>query len=474
MQPLSIAGIAAAVVSGEISATDVIAEALTRADASQVALNAFTYLDHERAMEAAGHIDARVARGLCVGALAGVPIAIKDLMDHRGRPNSYGSSGEPAIPETTAHAVVRLEGAGAVIIGRTGLHEFGFGFSSENHWFGPVHNPWDLTLSPGGSSGGSAAAVAAGVVPAAVGTDTGGSVRVPAAMCGIVGLKPSHGRVSLSGVQPLAPMLDTVGPLARTVADAAAVYEAMAGDDPSDPWSVPQPVHRAQGPADLSEVTIGVPRPWTDLLVVADQHEAFRAWLEHVSASGATVVELDLPNLRPSSKTLDSLYFEAANVHRSAWVENPDQFGPEVGERIEEATKVSGEAFLDALAWRRSLRAEAMRGFERVDVLATPTVASLRKPIGSSTVNVLGEEIHYAKAKAMFTTPVNHAGLPALALALPGASQPPPSVQIIGPQWSEQRLIEIGIALEKSGAVAVAKPPHWRPGEVGGNPERTA
>jgi len=145
-----------------------------------------------------------------------------------------------------------------------------------------------------------------------------------------------------------------------------------------------------------------------------------------------------------------------------------------VGERIEEATKVSGEAFLDALAWRRSLRAEAMRGFERVDVLATPTVASLRKPIGSSTVNVLGEEIHYAKAKAMFTTPVNHAGLPALALALPGASQPPPSVQIIGPQWSEQRLIEIGIALEKSGAVAVAKPPHWRPGEVGGNPERTA
>jgi len=177
-----------------------------------------------------------------VGALAGVPIALKDLIDHAGRPNTAGSSYPAITPDASAPAVARLEAADAVIIGRTGLHEYAFGFSSENHWFGPVRNPWDLDLSPGGSSGGSAAAVAAGLAAGALGTDTGGSVRVPAALCGVVGLKVTHGRVPLRGVFPLGPSIDTVGPIGRSVVDIARLYETIAGFDPGDPWSAPRPV----------------------------------------------------------------------------------------------------------------------------------------------------------------------------------------------------------------------------------------
>ena len=174
------------------------------------------------------------------GPLAGVPIAIKDLINQAGKTTSAGSSFYRHEATESAVVVRRLEAAGATIIGRTGLHEFAFGFSSENPWFGPVRNPWDPSTSPGGSSGGSAAAVAAGIVPIAIGTDTGGSVRVPAAMCGIFGLKVTHGRIPISGVFPLAESLDTIGPLATSADDLALAYEVMAGFDAGDPWSVPE------------------------------------------------------------------------------------------------------------------------------------------------------------------------------------------------------------------------------------------
>ena len=470
----SVHRIARSVAEGRESAADIVGRALSRSHRSQPVLNAFTSIDDEGALQAARRVDEAVAAGNEVGTLAGVPIAIKDLIDHEGRPNSYGSSRRPVIPTETAPAIAKLEEAGAVVIGRTVLHEFAFGFSSENHWFGPVRNPWDLDLSPGGSSGGSAAAVAAGLVPVALGTDTGGSVRVPAAMCGIVGLKTTHGRVSVRGVLPLAPTIDTVGPLGRSVADVAAVYEAMAGDDPDDPWSVPEPVRAAGGPADLSQLTIGVPHPLTDLPMVAEQQEAFDRCLQDLGDQGAARVDLDIPSLMPSRKTADGLYFEVANVHSERWAESPDQYGPEVRQRVEETMQATAAGFFEAMAWRRSVRAQAMRALEQVDVLVTPTVASLRKRIGVDTVVVGSEEMHYRRALARFATVVNHIGLPALAVPLPGAARPPPSVQLIGPEWSEHRLIEIGLALEERGIASTARPPNWRPESVDANPERSA
>ena len=466
----SISATALAVQNGAVSAEEVTRAALERCERSQEVLNAFTSIDHDGAIGRARAVDASVADGTPLGPLTGVPVAVKDLIEHKGQPNTRGSSAAPLIPDVTAPSIARLEAAGAVVIGRTGLHEYAFGFSSENHWHGPVRNPWDVTLSPGGSSGGSAAAAAAGLVAAALGTDTGGSVRVPAALCGIVGLKVTHGRVPLRGVYPLAPSLDTVGPLARSVADCAAIYEVIAGDDQLDPWSVPQPVDPLGTPADLSALTIGVPHPWADEPVVPQQRAAFEQFLSSVSDEGARVVTVDVPQLAPSGQTLTGLFFEAAQVHRRRFTADPAHYGPEVRERIAAAMEITGDEYLAALEWRRGTRAAAMRALQTVDVLVTPTVAALRKPIGVNTVDIGGEKVHYVRAESVFATLVNHIGLPALALPLPGDSKPPPSLQIIGRAWSETRLLEVGLALEKAGSVSTQTPPRWRPGTIAINP----
>ncbi|MDQ3783275.1 MAG: amidase, partial [Actinomycetota bacterium] len=193
-------GIAAAVRSGQRRAVEVVAECLHRIGDDP--LNAFTLITADAAMADAATVDAAVAAGEDPGPLAGVPVAVKDLIDQAGLPNTAGSSFPPAVPDQDATVIGRLRRFGAVPVGRTGLHEFAFGFSSENPWFGAVRNPWDRTISPGGSSGGSGAAVGAGWVPVALGTDTGGSVRVPAALCGVVGLKVTHGAVPTTGVYP--------------------------------------------------------------------------------------------------------------------------------------------------------------------------------------------------------------------------------------------------------------------------------
>ncbi len=211
-----------------LRARSVVQEAIDAAERSQSELNAFTLIDSDGATARAEAIDALVDQGKDPGPLAGVPVALKDLIDQTGLPNTRGSGFRATTPSHSAAVVRRLGAAGAVIIGRTGLHEFAFGFTSENPWFGPVHNPWNLANSPGGSSGGSAASVASGIVPISIGTDTGGSVRVPAAMCGVFGLKVTHGRVPLTGVYPLVASFDTVGPLARSIEDLAAAYVVMA------------------------------------------------------------------------------------------------------------------------------------------------------------------------------------------------------------------------------------------------------
>lgn len=472
--PGSIRETAAAVAAGELSAVSVVQEALEASRRAQPELNAFTHIDTEAALRAASAVDQAAARGEDPGPLAGTPIAVKDLIDQAGRPNTRGSGAPPVVPEATAPCIQRLESAGAVVVGRTGLHEYAFGFSSENHWHGPVRNPWDTALSPGGSSGGSGTAVAAGLVTAALGTDTGGSIRVPAALCGIVGLKVTHGRIPLRGVFPLAPTLDTVGPLARSVADCAALYAALAGDDPTDPWSLPMPVDPPRAAASLANITAAVPHPWVDSAVSPVQREAFSAFLDGLSDAGARIVDVDTDALGPSRHATSGLYFEVAGIHRRRFSQDPDQYGPEVRSRLADAMEVTGDAYLDALEWRRGALAAALRVLSSADVLVTPTVASMRKVIGEDDIDVSGDAVPYVKALSVFTTPVNHIGLPALAVPLPGTAQPPPSVQLIGAGWSETRLLELGLALEEQGLVATARPPHWQPGEIDTNQTRGA
>ena len=454
--PATVAGIARAVASREIKAVEVAGASLAAA-ARTAALNAFTLIDAAGVRAAAEALDRRPAAGGEPGLLAGVPIVLKDLIDQAGLPTTCGSSFYRRRAAVSAMVVRRLEAAGALIVGRTGLHEFAFGFSSENDWWGPVRNPWDPGTSPGGSSGGSAAAVAAGVVPVGIGTDTGGSVRVPAALCGLVGLKPTHGRVPLSGVFPLAPSLDTVGPLTRTVGDSALVYRVMAGAGPT-----------SLRPADLRRCRFAVPLPWAAQPLSHEVADGFRSALDGLARLGAAVEEEHAPGLDPPGLMEASMYPEVAEVHRGWMQAYPGRYGPEVRRRLESALKVSSSEAAAGLTWRARVRAALDGLLGRFDAVLLPTTAVLRKEIGRELVETREHPIPYRQALSVFASLVNHAGHPALALPLATGPPdvPPPSLQLVGARGEEHRLLAIGLAIEESGLAAFRPPP----GTVTGRP----
>lgn len=446
----SAAAIATAV-SGEESTAVAQVEAALEQAAATGHLNIFTRLDAGGARERAGAIDDRIGRGENVGPLAGVPFVVKDLIDQAGLPNTCGGGFAPFTPATDAPCVARLEAAGAIPIGRVGLHEFAFGFSSENHWFGPVHNPLNPALSPGGSSGGSAAAVAAGIVPLALGTDTGGSVRVPAALCGLVGLKVTHGRGSLRGVYPLAPGLDTVGPLAATAADAELAYLTIAGHDPHDPLSVDRPLEQPASPRRLDGLRLAVPHPWMDTGFESRIASEFEKLLVTLGGLGATIEHVTIPETAPSGMGLASAYYEVAPIHRARYVADPESYGPEVRQRIHEALAVTEEDYAAALRWREEVR----RGLEAClvdyDAIVTPTAAAATKVIGEDTIELTTGPTFYRSPLSHFSALVNNAGLPALAVPVANSGTPPLSLQLIGTAWSETQLLAIGKGLESAG-----------------------
>ncbi len=431
---------------------------LDRSEAAQDRLNAYTHIDRQQALLRAELIDRRLFAGDEVGPLGGVTVALKDIIDQKGLATTAGSALYRQVAKQSATLVERLEAAGAVVIGRTGLHEFAFGFSSENHWFGPVRNPWDTATSPGGSSGGSAVAVAAGLAGVAIGTDTGGSVRVPAAVCGTVGLKVTHGRVPLTGVFPLAPSLDTVGPLARTVHDAALVYEAMAGYDSGDPYSLIEPVKAPDPEAELDGIRVGVPHPWVDHPVDPPLRAAFDAAIGRLAGLGVEIRHLDDDFVQPPGRIDDAAYSEIAMVHGKWFPARADEYGPEVADRLGPAMAVTVAAGVEAKRWRVELREHTFDLFRECDFLLTPAVAGNRKEIGDSTVVVDGSQMSYRRAFSTFSALVNHAGHPALVVPLHEAGSPPPAMQLIGPDWSEHRLLGAGLALERAGVVAFRPP----------------
>lgn len=455
--PNTARGIAAAVRSGQRRAVDVVAECLHRIGGDL--LNAFTLVTADAAMADAASVDATVAAGQDPGPLAGVPVAVKDLIDQAGLPNTAGSGFPPEFPDQDATVITRLRGAGAVPVGRTGLHEFAFGFSSENPWFGPVRNPWDPTISPGGSSGGSGVAVGAGWVPVGLGTDTGGSVRVPAALCGVVGLKVTHGSVSTTGVFPLAPSLDTVGPITRTVGDAAAVFAALAGHDPADPWSKLAPPEAAGEPADLDGAILAVPHPWVDRPLSDEVAAAWAAFLDAATAAGMVVVDLELPQLSYPGDLLASVYPEVALIHAERYRSQPEQYGTEVGERVAATLDYTLDDYLTGLAWRARIGDALDGALARCDAVVTPAVAAMRKIIGVGTIDIGGREEGYRSVLSCFSALVNHSGNPALTAPIAVAGSPPPSIQLIGRRNRDHRLLELALGMEAAGLLATPPPP---------------
>ena len=378
-------------------------------------------------------IDDAVAGNPAAGSLRGVPVALKDLIDHKGRITTCGSAFYRETPRQSASAVSRLESAGASIIGRTGLHEFAFGFSSENPHFGAVRNPWDPATSTGGSSGGSAAAVAAGIVPIAIGTDTGGSVRVPAALCGCYGLKVTYGAIPLDGVFPLVPSIDTVGPIADSAAGIAMAYRVMSGDNGDAP--------------ELRSLRFGVPRPWYDDAPVSPEVEAaFRSALEALRSLGHEVNPIHLPDVLPDRRINFAIAAEVTAAHRE-FRSRELPYGDDVAARLDEAEAVSDGQSDEGLQWQQMIRSRFADALATVDLLLTPTVPQMRKTIGEDLI----DGVHHRKVLSWFTSIVNHSLLPAIAFPLAGTGAPPVSVQVIGPPGSDLVLVELAASCERAG-----------------------
>lgn len=445
--------IAGAVGSGARTARQVVEQYLEVAERLNPDLNAFVEIDRVGALERADSVDAGLRAGSPAGPLCGVPIALKDVIDHAGHTTTAGSAFYRYRAMASATVVRRLEAAGAVIIGRTGLHEFAFGFSSENPWFGPVRNPWDPDLSPGGSSGGSAAAVAAGMSPVAIGTDTGGSVRVPAALCGVVGLKVTHGAVPVTGVFPVAGSLDTVGPITGTVGDARLLYEAMKGFDPDDPWSSRAPDSPDRG-SWLQGLRIGVPARWLSAAPTsAAVHRSIERFRDQLRSVGVHVEWVEAPGLKPDPTYVAVVAGEAAGVHRE-WFDDPDKpYGPDLEVRLRAATEVTIDGYTEAMRRRAALQQAAREAFRRYDLLLTPAVGHSRKTIGNDTI-AIDDELHfYREVLNGYSALVNLIGCPAIALPTAHEGAPPPSVQLLAPWWGENVLLGVGEALAQAGLV---------------------
>jgi len=395
--------------------------AIAAAQAVQPILNLFT------------HIEPGGLQTNTTGPLVGMPLGVKDLIDHAGRVTACGSAFYRKKATETAPCLRRLEEAGAVIIGRTGLHEWAFGFSSENPHWGAVRNPWNPATSPGGSSGGSAAAVAAGITPIAIGTDTGGSVRVPAALCGIYGLKVTHGRISLEGVFPLAPSLDTVGPLADSVEHLAVAYRVMSGDQSPEPKA--------------ESLRIGVPQPWVEKAPMSEEvANLFEKALSELTGMGHQVVPIEIPDFGPSHHIMWAIAEEVREVHRP-FRRRGESYGADVARRLDDAEKVTEAESRSGHDWQGRMRSALAEGFDRVDLVITPSVPVRSKTIGEEMIG----EHHYRAVLSYFSAVVNHTLHPAIAMPLVGTGSPPLSLQAIAPLGGEAALLGFARTLESAG-----------------------
>jgi len=438
---LDIQTLAAALRKRQVSSRELVEQSLGEIARLDSKLNAFITVTGEAALAEADERDRELAGGFDRGLLHGIPIAHKDLIRTKGVRTTAGSKiFADYIPLRDAVIVTKLREAGAVSLGKTGLHELAYGITSENPHFGAIHNPWDLAHMPGGSSGGSAAAVAAGILPFATGTDTGGSIRVPASFCGVVGLKPTFGRVDARGVLPLSFSLDHVGPLTSSVRDAAIAFQAMV-DDPTG--YVPP-----AGP-DLSGLRIGWPKKFFMERVDPEVEAAVRAAFQTAAGVGARIIEIEVPDmeaLRAAAATC--LLVEAASSLR-AYLDRRAEFGADVLALLDQGKAIPGVKYIDAQRTRRRVGRQFARLFEQVDCIFTPTTPITAPKIGQAKVKICEATEEVRAAATRFTRGMNAMGLPAISIPC-GFSKGglPIGLQIIAAAKQEDLLLHAAAAME--------------------------
>ncbi|HXY38283.1 MAG TPA: Asp-tRNA(Asn)/Glu-tRNA(Gln) amidotransferase subunit GatA [Vicinamibacteria bacterium] len=465
----------------EVSCEEVVRAHLERIAAVEAKVGAFLLTAPERALARARSLDRALATGMAAPPLAGVPVAIKDVLHVDGLPTTCGSRIlESYRPLFTATAVARLEANGAVVLGKTNMDEFAMGSSTEHSAYQPTRNPWDPGRVPGGSSGGSAAAVAARLAPIALGSDTGGSIRQPAALCGVVGLKPTYGRVSRYGLVAFASSLDQVGPFTRTVEDTALVASVVCGHDPSDATSATAPVPRFEEAVrqPVDGLKVGVPRRFLEKGVEAGTMARFEAALGALTASGALLTDVELPSLPHAVATyyLVATAEASSNLARydgvryglragdpadllSLYGDTRDRgFGPEVKRRIILGTFALSAGYYDAYYLRaQRVRTLIRRDFERAfagcDAVATPTTPTPAFRFGEKTADPLQMYL-----EDIFTVPANLAGLPGLSVPCGLVDGLPVGLQLLGRPFEEATLLRLGAAYQRASGHHLLQP----------------
>lgn len=436
----------------KISSVELVEQALTNIKQHE-SLRCFITVTGDQARARAKELDQELAAGKDRGPFHGVPIAYKDLFCTRGVRTTAGSLiFRDFVPDYDATVVERLNAAGAVSVGKTNLHELAFGITSRNPHFGPVLNPLDTSRLAGGSSGGSASAIAAGLVPMALGTDTGGSVRIPASFCGIAGLKPTYGRVSRHGVLPLAFSLDHVGPLGSSIEDCALAMNVMAGPDPRDASCVrtAPPDFNVPPASDLKGLRIGLPANFFFDRVNQDVAQAVHGSARKLEQLGAQVREVRLPNLEDANFAARIVQFgEVAAVYANK--RDMSQFGEDVRALIEQGRMLSAQDYVNAQRVRTVFRREFDKLWREIDVLVCPTTPTTAPPADQPTIDINGQAENTRMASTRLVRSINFLGEPALSMPC-GKDRHglPIGLQLIGAPFTEPTLLQLGKTLEQA------------------------
>ena len=450
--------IAGAVRAGRLSVVDIAEAALDRIRAIDGGLNCFTDVFAERARATARAVDQAVRRGADPGPLAGVPVAVKNLYDVEGEVTLAGSVIERDSPPAKEDAalVERLQAAGAVLVGALNMDEYAYGFTTENSHYGPTRNPHDPARVSGGSSGGSAAAVAAGLVPITLGSDTNGSIRVPAALCGVYGLKPTFGRLSRRGVYPFVHSLDHTGPFARSAADLALAYDALQGADLRDPACALRPVEPVSGssPSSPEAVRAGVLGGWFQDNISADALAGLHAVADALDARPA-----ELPGARAARAAAFCLTgAEGGSLHLPDLIARPGDFDPATRDRLIAGALQPAHVAVRAQRVRRWFLDQALELFETFDVLAAPATPFPATPIGRATVAMGGQSVSVRAVMGLYAQPISFIGLPVLVVPIVRSGRLPVGVQLIAPPWREDVLFGLAARLEAEGVCGAALP----------------
>jgi aspartyl-tRNA(Asn)/glutamyl-tRNA(Gln) amidotransferase subunit A len=451
----SLTEVAHAIAQKRVSSREVTQSCLDRIAQWQPRLNAFMAIEAEQALAAADAADAALAKGRSLGALHGVPLAHKDMYYDTGKIVTCGSKiRRDWVATTTATSLQRLKDAGTIRLGSLQMAEFAYGPTGHNAHYGPVHNPWGIDRITGGSSSGSGAAVAARLTFAALGSDTGGSIRMPAHFCGVTGLKTTVGRISRAGAMPLSQSLDTVGPLTRTVEDCALLLGLMAGADPNDPTAISGdvPDYTTATRGSLKGLTLGVPAAFYVDDLDADTARILDETVATLKRAGVQIVPVELPDQRQLTAACQFvLAVEAAAFHKRWMIERPQDYGPQVLMRLQNGLAISGVSYLEVMRWRGPALAAHLAATAGVDAVLAPVAPVAAPTIAESDVGNSPDAEAVIQRLTRFTRPVNYLGLPSLAIPAGfTATGLPVGMQLIGRPFDEATLLRAGAAFQRA------------------------